>query len=397
MLTLNSGLLQYSLGEPVAFMESATRSTVRLLLILAAFPSPLSAQGAWKSGRELTRHLEQPTAISTHETPLRDLLNRFEETYELAILLDRRVDPSRPISLSVPRGNIRQVLERTAEAAECGVSFLDDLVYFGPVEATYKLRTLIELRVEDFRAMLREWPPAERSRRLVPRPLMWDDFDSPRQIVTQLAEEYRMELVNPDAIEHDLWAGDFVPPGTLPRGLQVLLVQFDLTFRFDPRNASIELIPIPERVAVTKQYTLQRNERVDAWKQVAPGARVSVTGRQAVVEGRQEDLLAIEALRERKPDARPAPATRLASRRFTLKQRDLPAIRVLEELQKSGIDLDYDADQLKQAGVDLEQPIEIDVSGADIREFLEAVLAPFEIEVRIEEETVFLRPRTEPR
>ncbi|HSG71084.1 MAG TPA: hypothetical protein VLA12_11750, partial [Planctomycetaceae bacterium] len=336
------------------------------------------------------------TSLSTQETPFRDLLDRLEQTYEIALILDRRIDPEQPISVSVPQGNVREVLVQTARAAGCGVSFLDDLVYFGPLVSADKLRTLVELRQEEFRIFVRNSPAAERSRLISNRSLSWDDFAEPRPTVIHFAESYRLQISNPDLIEHDLWAGDTVPTGSFPRTLQLLLLQFDLTFRFDSANTSLELIPVPEQVTLRKTYTLKRNQSVESWKKTVPSAQITVTGNQVTVEGRAEDHQVIESLRGGKPNVGTPPAAKLSARRFTLKQKDLPAIRVLEELEKSGINLDYDADVLKAAGSDLEKLIEIDVSDAGIEEFLKALLGSFAIEIRIEEETVFLRPKSQP-
>jgi hypothetical protein len=114
------------------------------------------------------------------------------------------------------------------------------------------------------------------------------------------------------------------------------------------------------------------------------------------VEGRAEDHQAIDALRGGKPKGSDAPSVKLSTQRFTLKLKDFPAIRVLEELEKSGIKFEYDVEALKDAGEDLERLIEIDVADANIEEFLKALLGSFDIEIRIEEETVFLRPESKP-
>ncbi|HUG19382.1 MAG TPA: hypothetical protein VMM56_10415 [Planctomycetaceae bacterium] len=372
------------------------RSTLPLLMILTTLPTCVFAEISWKTGRQFEQQLEQATSLSTQETPFRELLDRLEQTYEIALILDRRIDPERPISVSVPQANVREMLVQTAQAAGCGIAFLDDLVYFGPLVSADKLRTLVELRQEEFRIFVRNSPAAERSRLISNRSLSWDDFAEPRPTVINFAESYRLQISNPDLIEHDLWAGDTVPTGSFPRTMQLLLFEFDLTFRLDPANKSLELIPIPEKVTLQKIYTLKRNESAESWKKAIPSAQVTVAGNQVTVEGRAEDHQTIDSLRAGRPNTGTVSTTKLSTRRFTLKQKDLPAIRVLEELEKSGIKLDYDAEALKTAGADLEQLIEIDVSDARIEEFLKALLGSFAIEIRIEEETVILRPKSRP-
>lgn len=372
------------------------RSTLPLLIILATLPTCVFGEIQWKTGRQLEQQLEQSLSLSTQETPFRDLLDRLEHTYEIALMLDRRIDPERPISVSVPQGNVREVLVRTAHAAGCGISFLDDLVYFGPIDSADKLRTLVELRQDEYRIFVRNSPATERSRLISNRSLSWDDFAEPRSTVTNFAESYRLPISNPELIEHDLWAGDTVPSGSFPRTMQLLLLQFDLTFRLDSAKWSLELIPIPEQVTLRKTYTLKRNQSAESWKKAIPSAQITVTGNQVTVEGRAEDHQIIDALRGGKPNGSDAPSVKLSTQRFTLKLKDFPAIRVLEELEKSGIKFDYDVEALKDAGANLERLIEIDVADANIEEFLKALLGSFDIEIRIEEETVFLRPKTKP-
>ena len=64
---------------------------------------------------------------------------------EIAILLDRRIDPGLKLTLQLKNVRLRELLGVIATEADAAVSFLDNVVYIGPPETAARLRTVVEL------------------------------------------------------------------------------------------------------------------------------------------------------------------------------------------------------------------------------------------------------------
>ncbi len=78
-----------------AFAASAGASS-------SLFPDPLPDH--YRTGRRFTTALEQPISGSWKGVPLRSLLRRLSHEGQIAILLDRRVDPDRKCRLQRATG-----------------------------------------------------------------------------------------------------------------------------------------------------------------------------------------------------------------------------------------------------------------------------------------------------
>ena len=124
-------------------------------------------------------------------------------------------------------------------------------------------------------------------------------------------------------------------------------------------------------------------------------ARITVDGRQLIVRGLVEDHEFIERFLNPKrvgaarPTSGPVPLSR---RTFTLEIRDVPASALLHRLTKSGIMIDYDAEALKQAGVDLEKPITMNVTRIPADRFFKLIGDQLGVTSTIDGLAVTLKP-----
>ena len=106
------------------------------------------------TGQRLQLQLDLPMTATWENLPFRQALASLSKVQQLAIVLDRRVDPEEPISLAIPGDSLRVGLEKIAQRRGLGVSILGSVVYFGPKESASKLRTLAELRKQEFQQAL---------------------------------------------------------------------------------------------------------------------------------------------------------------------------------------------------------------------------------------------------
>ena len=108
----------------------------------------------------------------------------------------------------------------------------DGFVYLGPKSATRQLRTLIELRKIDLQSKETRIPEQRRNELQRHRTFEWRDLDTPREILARISDSFRLTISNVDLIPHDLWAAAVLPDASLSEALSVVLIQFDLTFRW---------------------------------------------------------------------------------------------------------------------------------------------------------------------
>lgn len=366
---------------------------------LSQTPAPVE----WMTGKKYDWALDQPVVATWQNAELRIATRALSEQRQVPIVFDRRLDPNRMFSL-VTRGEpLRDVWPQLARIVDGGVSNTGQAVYLGPGHAAGKLRTLIALRQDELQQLATKLPTRQRSALSAMHPLRWDDLASPRDIVRGLAEERDLQIKGLELIPHDLWGGTDLPPISLGEAATLVLIQYDLTFRLTGTGKSLEmeLMPIPEMVAIEKKWALPR-AKADAIRQAIqnelPGMATQSTAEQLVAQGTQEQLEVLERLinslssgttSKKKP---PAPAP-LSKRRITFQAKDAPLSAILEKLAETGIQFDYDRAALKAQGIDIDQLTAVDVKDVRPEELFEELFPPAGIDYRIDGLRISLSPR----
>ena len=340
----------------------------------------------WLAGPALREQLAQPVKLAWSGVPIRKGLTDLARSQNIAMLLDRRVDPGTPLELSFDKVPVELALERLARSQHLGVSWYGPLVYLGPEPAAARLRTLAALRAAEAKSL----PAARRSSFTKTQAWQWDDLAEPRTLVEQLADEARVEIIAIEHIPHDLWPAADLPPLSWTDRLTLVANEFDLTFRIDDDGRKIELIPVPESVLLERSYPGGRNPRelAERWRQQAPKAQVAVEGDKVVVRGRAEDHEALTA-------AKPRPQTPAAGgvEVYTLAVREQPLGPVLEELkQRLGLELHIDEAALKAAAISLDRRVTFNVDKATLDELLAAALKPAGLTFRRRDKAVDIFP-----
>lgn len=352
-------------------------------------------QVEWLTGEKFQQRLEDPGLISLSGVPLRDVLSQLEQSYGLACFRDRRIDPDRLVELPDLQGTVGDLLGKIAESSGGAVSLPGNAVYIGPPSRARLLRTLILHRMADVRRVFRNSSGADwfKSRRFE-----WPTLSSPRNLVKSVAESLNVKLANPEQIEYDLWAAETLPEMTPVEMLSVLLIGFDLTYVLSEDGKTITLVALPneKEIAVSKSYTLKREESISDFLRVAPAIDVTENGRQVVVKGMVEDHEAIRDLRSGKikPGGDNTVVLEpLDRRRFTYQVEGVPANEVIADLRKHGIRIEYEDLTLRLKGIDLKQHLKIDVKDAPPEEFFAALFGPLGLECEISGITVRLKPK----
>ena len=273
---------------PALFRTPGIRSIICLLALLLCVPRPAAGQQSmdFATGADFARRLRQPVQISWSQSPLRPSLERLAQTQRVAVFLDRRLDPQRPLDLHLPLTPLAESLEQIARDQDAAVSWLDPVVYLGPPATTAKLATLLELN----RQQLQQVPESARRGWETPAPTSWALLSQPRQLVQQMAGQRGVTLEGVDQIPHDLWAAQQLPPLDLLQQLTIVLAGFDLCVVLDA-NGQARVASIPQRVAVTRSYTLTDRQwsRWPQWSATLAGIESQRVGRELVLAARAED------------------------------------------------------------------------------------------------------------
>ena len=342
---------------------------------------------------------------------IRQALQQLTESNHVSIVLDRRIDPTQPVSLTVPATPLRNVITALAQTVEAGNVVVGNVVYVGPVESAKKLRTLIELRNEDLSKLASHatkktdkspWKNPSISPALR-RTFAWRDFDRPRDILKQVAEKLKIEIEGLDKLPHDLWAGSSLTQVTANEALSLLLVQFDSTFEFIPDRAAIRIVPIPSRVFVERSYSLPPNpmETIRMGKEQFADAEIIEGGAKLIVQATVEQQAEIAAWLKPGGQKLVKPAANknkteklLGERRFTLKLDNAALGDVIKTFVANGVQIKYDPMQFADADISLDKKIDkIDVKQVPAEKLFRDLFEPLGIAVSIDGETVTLQPK----
>lgn len=364
------------------------------------------------AGPLFAKALDTKISASWRNVELRMIVSRLADEHKASVLLDRSIDPTQQLDLDIDYQPLGAAFGVVAKSAGTELCFLGNTIYIGPTKRVQKLRTLEHLRAKEPFANESRLPSGRTLELSRAETVHWNDLDEPRRLVVDLANRAGIEVINPDAIPHDLWASGTLPKATFTESLSLLLIQFDLTFAWSEDTTQIRLVPVPEIVTVEKPYIPKG----------APSARASRTARQRFLENaaktfEQEHpgvscradvdnnrlmvsatLEQHEALSGSGPDKtpaneRPEKVPPLSKRQFTLRIERVPASALIKKLEESGIVFKYDPDQLAAKNINLDDPISMDVKQADAEEFFKAVCDPLGLKFSIDHVTVTLTPK----
>jgi len=300
------------------------------MAIAGFFACATAWAGPWATGPKLQKILAEPIDILWSGNPLRQAVESLAHTRDVAVLIDRRVDPERKLDLQLKGVTLDSALRQIADSRGLGVSRLGDVLFLGPPEAAERLPRLAAA----MESTIRHLPPASRRKWLQRKAFRWDDLDAPRDIVKRLGEESGIRIEGLDRIPHDLWAGADLPPAPLLDRLLLVVIQFDQTITIAPDGSSAEIVPAP---------SVPLNQAEDAPRRIQSSPAAPA-----------------DRLKERPPTAAPFMIHRLAIR-------EKPLGPVLKELAKQlDLELRMDEEAIRAAGISLDQRVSITVENVGV-------------------------------
>lgn len=327
---------------------------------------------------------------------LRDVVQQLADSQGISIVLDRRIDPTQSIELTLPPTPLRHLLSALARKVDGEMSVIGNVVYVGPTDSAKKLRTLVELRNAD-RAKLTSATWRNRPTSLTQaKTFLWQDLERPRDMLQEVAEKFKIEIDGLDKLPHDLWAKTSLPQVTAVEALSLLLVQFGSTFEFVADRAAIRIVPIPERVFVERSYPVLANSPVilDAARKQFADVELEQSGAKLIARGTVERQTEIAAwLKPGNQKTSKTPDKPLSERRFTLPPSRVALGDAIKTFTNFGVKIEYDPTQFADGGISLDQKIDIDEKDVPAEKLFRKLFEPLGIEVTIDGETVRLQPK----
>lgn len=356
-------------------------------------PGRQSAAGsaAERTDAGLKRKLVREVSVEWKAAPLKSVLHDLAASGGFTVLLDRRVDPDRPVSLELHQVTIEEGLRRLTAGEKLGLSLFGPLVYVGPPEAAARLRTLAVLRGADVMQVPRNIRPVW----LTAAPWSWPRFSAPRELMEQLARQAAIKLSGLDRVPHDLWPEAELPPLSVADRLTLLAAAFDLTYRLAADGRSAELVPIPRELKIERRYPAGTRpaELAERWRARVPAAQISVDGNQLVVHARIEEHEQLKVPATARPTVSPGSSDPELVRIARLEFKEVPLGQVIEGLARQlEMRVEMDRAGIERTGVSLDKPISLDLHNATIDQVWHAVVDPLGLRYERQGRVVHIRP-----
>ncbi len=361
------------------------------LLALSAVGEVAAAAPVWKTGSALQQQGTLPVTIEWQGVTLRSALESLALSQGVATLIDRRLNPSRKLNVSIREQPLRQACEQIAETQGFGVCVVGPVTYWGPPTLTTKLTTLSALMQEQ----LAKRPAATRGVWNKSVAWKWDDLTTPRELLAQLAREGNVTWQGLERVPHDLWGAADLPALPLYERALLVAAQFDLTLDISADGASAALVPIPARVAIERRYPATNDPPavVARFKSLAPEAEIEVQGNQIVVRATIDDQQRLSGVKSAAAPANNKPGVQV----YTLTLNDVPLDKLLTALEgRLMIRFQLDRAAIDKAQIKLDQNVSLKVQQVSLDELLRAALEPVGLTFRRQGDTIEVMPKAKP-
>jgi hypothetical protein len=335
-------------------------------------------EAEWKTGPALRKQLAASTSVVWEERELREAVTSLSRSFGIAIFLDRRLDPSQGVTLTVRDQPLEKLLSELADKVEAKPSVIGSVVFIGPPATASNVSTLATLRREQAAKL----PNEAKARLLRSQAWQWPELAEPPQLLAELARAGGVTIENPELVPHDLWPAVSLPSLPWTDRLSLLLAGFGLTFELQNGGNTIRLAPLPEEARLTKTYTPRgtAGESASEIRKIAPTAEVRVERGKLVIAASQDDHDKIDRLLRgqtvRTTTAGPPMKV------YTLTVENQPAGAVIRKVaEQLGKEFKYDAASLEK----LKENVSFSVKDAPLDELLGKVLKPLGLTYKLDD------------
>ncbi len=203
----------------------------------AAIDRPLNAVGG----------LDAKVHASWSHVPLRAWAASASSIAGRPVILDRRIDPDMPVTLSARGDTLRDILARIAQEAGAAVDELESTIRITPASAAGKA-----CRAEhDRRLRLAKAPAGARRTLTSAEAWSWPLAARPRDLVEHLATEAGLAIEGIDTIPHDHFPAAEWPRLSLAERFDLVLAHFDRRVAWTTATGKLvgRIVPIDAEIA----------------------------------------------------------------------------------------------------------------------------------------------------
>jgi len=306
--------------------------------------------------REMTvAGLDAAVQASWTQVTLRDWAERASRIAGLPVIIDRRLDPTFPITLDCRGEPLHDVLDRVAAMVGGQVEVLASSVRIGPSS----LAGLASAAEQARDAELASLPPALRRTAHRRAAWTWPTAARPRDLLATTAREAGLQLDGLDAIPHDHLPAATLPMLSLAERLDLVLAHYDRRIAWTTGGAEV----VPLDAGMTARDNAPRPA---AASQSEPGPKPDPKA---------------QATSQPQPQRKPTPR-RGANPTTT---RETFSLRLAAPLDQAlaavaarlSLDLTIDIPSLAARGIAPGEIARVDVREVSRAELLDAIVAPF--------------------
>lgn len=170
-----------------------------------------------------TAGLDAEVHASWTRVPLRAWAERVSSIAGRPVILDRRINPDLPVTLTARGEPLREILARVAAEVGGAVDELESSVRLVPASLAGKARQADE----DRRHRLAKASASVRRILTTDEPWAWPTAARPRDLVEALAKKGRLDVHGIDTIPHDHFPAADLPKLSLAERFDLVLAHFD--------------------------------------------------------------------------------------------------------------------------------------------------------------------------
>ncbi|MCA9042050.1 MAG: hypothetical protein KDA65_16980 [Planctomycetaceae bacterium] len=350
------------------------------------------------TGNKLIQKLEEPLTVSWDHAELRTILQQLSATTDVALVIDRRLDPHFPITLSLANRPFLEILVEVGRQSRAELSVQSNYLYLGPPQAARNLRTVIAQKEEELKEALTGVDSLTRRQMTRRTDLIWDDLTTPLEVIRKISGEYTLKLSDSDQIPHDLLTKCHLPSASLSQQLCTLLIQYDLCYGWDEFGKSFRITPFPEDVSLRQQHRVPKSRRDQVERELASHPELKWNwgkNNQLELIGRVEDhewLISLLFPKRGGGNSVVNQGVKLSLQRFTLKQEGVSVVSVIDELQKSGIEFQFEPAEFGDRFRERKDKVDLNLQEASPEELCQQLFGKLPVKYEVLRDKIVLQP-----
>jgi hypothetical protein len=215
--------------------EVPRRAVGRALVLITAAGMTVVSSSTWGG-------LESAVHATWSGLPLAAWTSRATDLAGVPVILDRRLDPTVPVSLECRGESVGEVITRVAATAGGVAERLAATIRIVPAERKGVASAGERARSRELAAL----PTTLRRRLLARARWAWADGARPRDLVMDAAASGSIPLAGIEAVPHDHLPALSLPPMSLAERLDLVLAHYDLRVRWQAGPPVAVIVPLEQ-------------------------------------------------------------------------------------------------------------------------------------------------------